>query len=264
MHIRAAVLASLTLATPAIGQTAYPSGREVAANLLRISIEFPAPPPGDTAGRVHLTRADGSDIAGAFYPEPLWSPDGRVLTLYLDPGRVKTGLTVHDLAGPVLVQGERVELRIGDRTLRRWRVIGPRSTPLEPDRWRLETPRAGSMEALTVSMSAPIDRRDCDLIAVADASGRRIAGKSTLLSGERTWRFRPAMPWRKGLYRLKLRPDLEDPEGNRVSRSFESRTHTAIPKSQIGFEISTSHHHHGHPLTSEREPNSGRPPELHR
>ena len=230
-----AVLASLTLATPTIAQTAYPSGPEVPANLLRISIEFPEPPPGTVAGRVRLTRADGSDIAGAFYPEPLWSPDGRVLTLYLDPGRVKTGLKAHDLVGRALAAGERVKLRIDDRTLREWRVIGPRSTPLEPDRWRLSTPRAGSTEALRVSMSSLIDRRDRDLIAISDASGRRITGVSTLLSGERTWRFKPAMPWRQGPYHLKLHPDLEDPEGNRVARPFESRADTQIPELQIGF-----------------------------
>lgn len=262
MRIPVAVLASLMLATPAIAQTAYPSGPEVPANLLRVSIEFPEPPPGAVAGRVRLTRAEGSEIAGAFYPEPLWSPDGRVLTLYLDPGRVKTGLKAHDLVGRALAAGERVQLRIGDRTLREWRVTGPTSTPLEPDRWRLETPRAETREALTVFMPAPIDRRDRDLIAVADTSGRRIAGASTLLPGERTWRFRPAMPWRKGAYRLKLHPDLEDPEGNRVARPFESRVDAEIPESQISFEVPTLHPD-ARSLDLGRDRKSGDPPRLH-
>ena len=69
-----------------------PSAAEVPANLLRLSIVFAAPVEGAVLPRIALTHADGSAVQEPFLPQELWSPDGKILTLLLHPGRVKTGL----------------------------------------------------------------------------------------------------------------------------------------------------------------------------
>lgn len=223
---RPPVAAALALCAweSAHAQTAFPSGGSVPENLLRVSIEFAEPPPAGTAAGVRLTRTDGTEIERAFYPQPLWSPDGRALTLYLDPGRVKTGLAAHDAAGRPLSAGGVVELRLSGRVLRRWRVGPARTAAIDPSRWSVRPPRGGSRGPLLVVLNAPLDRRAADLVAVADASGARVAGVAELVGAEGVWRFFPAAAWRPGRYSLRLHPDLEDPEGDRVGRSFEAAT----------------------------------------
>lgn len=220
----AAAALAVCASIPAGAQTAYPSAGVVPANLLRVSIEFPAPPPAAAAAGVRLTRPDGTVIEGAFYPQPLWSPDGRTLTLYLDPGRVKTGLVAHDRAGRPLDPGGVVDLRLAGRVLRRWRVVAARTAAIDPSRWTVRAPARDSGGALSVVLDAPIDRRAASLIAVADAAGDRVAGHAQVVDGEAVWRFVPARRWRAGRYSLRLHPDLEDPEGNRVGRAFEATT----------------------------------------
>ena len=233
----AAAMLAVCASVSTDAQTAYPSAATVPVNLLRISIEFPTQPPTDVADRVRLTRSDGTEIEHAFYPQPLWSPDGRKLTLYLDPGRVKTGLIAHDAAGRALTSGEAVELRLADLVLRRWRVAAARTEAIDPRRWSIQAPVRGSRAALSVNLVAPLDRRAASLVAVADAAGNRVEGSPELVAGETIWRFVPDYAWRPGRYSLRLHPDLEDPEGNRVGRPFEAKTVADGVPPALGFSI---------------------------
>jgi hypothetical protein len=210
-----------TATSPAAAQSVYPSSATVPANLLRVSIVFDAAPSVDLPP-VRLTTPDGRDIEGAFYPQLLWSPDARTLTLYLDPGRVKTGLDLREIMGAILGVGQRVELRVGSRTLKRW-IIGPaQKRPVEPRLDATQAPRQGTRDAIALSFAAPIDWQGRNLIAVAGADGRRIAGEGRLVAAERRWQFQPDRPWASGTYTLRIHPDLEDPEGNRVTTGFET------------------------------------------
>src|SRR5262245_30788542 len=69
-----------------------PSGRAVPENLLRISIRFDAAPEGQVLRRLSLATRDGRPLHEPFLDQELWSPDGRVLTVLLHPGRVQSGL----------------------------------------------------------------------------------------------------------------------------------------------------------------------------
>src|SRR5499425_3830758 len=81
-------------ATPRV-HLVQPSGPEVPANLLRISISFAAQVEGPLLPRLSLLRADGGQVEAPFLEQELWSPSGRILTVLLHPGRVKTGLKAH-------------------------------------------------------------------------------------------------------------------------------------------------------------------------
>jgi hypothetical protein len=199
-----------------------PSGPEVPANLLRISITFAAQVEGPLLSKLTLLRADRSQVQEPFLEQELWSPSGRILTVLLHPGRVKTGLKAHDEKGPILSVGDDVALALDGVPIKRWRV-GPadESGPMA-SLWKLSAVRVESKQPLVVALDAPMDGRDVDYLAIADLRDRRVAGRARLTNGESTWTFTPSAPWRPGTYKLVVRGTLEDPAGNRLASHFET------------------------------------------
>ena len=203
-----------------------PSGPEVPANLLRFSIRFEAQVEGPMLRRLALLRADGMQIQQPFLEQELWSPDGKVLTVLLHPGRVKSGLIAHDERGPILSLGEDVTLALDGHPIKQWRV-GPENT-VGPavSAWKISPVRVGSRQPIVVTLDEPIDGRDADYLAIADERDRRVAGRAQLANGESTWTFVPNSPWRAGAYKLVARGTLEDPAGNRLGGHFETPIHS--------------------------------------
>ena len=199
-----------------------PSGPQVPANLLRISIRFAAPVEGAVLPRLSLLRADGTPIAEPFLEQELWSPDGRTLTVLLHPGRVKTGLQPRNQMGPVLSEGDDVVLALDSHSLRRWHVAAVDESGPVPAAWTLSPIRAGSCNVLEVTLDGPIDGQDANYLAVVDERGRRVPGRARLGNGETLWTFTPDHPWPPGGHRLMVRGTLEDPSGNRTGSRFET------------------------------------------
>ena len=199
-----------------------PSGAEVPANLLRFSIRFEAQVEGPMLRRLALLRADGMQIQEPFLEQELWSPDGKLLTVMMHPGRVKTGLIAHDERGPILSPGEDVTLALDGHPIKQWRV-GPANT-VGPavSAWKISAVRVGSSQPIVVTLNEPIDGRDADYLAIADERDRRVAGRARLTNGESTWTFTPSEQWRPGAYKLVVRGTLEDPVGNRLGSNFET------------------------------------------
>src|SRR5215470_12378999 len=134
-----------------------PSGAQVPANLLRISISFAAQVEGPLLPRLSLLRADGGQVAEPFLDQELWSPSGRILTVLMHPGRVKTGLKAHDEKGPILAVGDDVALALDGVPIKRWKV-GP-ADEMGPivAAWRISPVRVESKQALAVDLDGPID-----------------------------------------------------------------------------------------------------------
>ncbi len=199
-----------------------PSGPEVPANLLRMSIGFAAPVEGPLLPRLALLRADGRQIQEPFLEQELWSPSGKILTVMMHPGRVKSGLNARDEKGPILSVGDDVALTLDGLPIKRWSVgpadeIGPVASA-----WKVSAARVESRQPFVVALDGPIDGRDADYLAIADARDRRVAGRAQLTNGENTWTFTPKLPWRPGAYKLVVRGTLEDPAGNRLGSRFET------------------------------------------
>jgi hypothetical protein len=199
-----------------------PSGPEVPANLLRLSIRFAAQVEGPLLPRLSLLRADGRQVEAPFLEQELWSPSGKILTVMMHPGRVKTGLKAQDEKGPILSVGDDVALALDGVPIKRWRV-GPadESGPMASE-WKVSAVRVESKQPLVVALDGPIDGRDADYLAIADVRDRRVAGRARLTNSESTWTFTPSAPWRPGAYKLVVRGTLEDPAGNRLGSHFET------------------------------------------
>jgi len=199
-----------------------PSATEVPANLLRISIEFATPVEGPVLPRLGLAHTDGRTIEAPFLQQELWSPNGKVLTILMHPGRVKTGLHAREQLGPILTAGDEVTLSFDGRAIKHW-IAGPVDNQGPAIMaWKLSPVPSGSRQPLVVTLDGLIDGRDVDYLAVVDAKDRRIDGHARLEYGERTWIFTPDMPWQAGTYRLMARGTLEDPAGNRLNGHFET------------------------------------------
>lgn len=199
-----------------------PSGPEVPANLLRISMRFAAAVEGALLPRLSLVRADARPIEEPFLEQELWSPDGKVLTIMMHPGRVKSGLNARAERGPIFSKGDEVALALDGRPIKRWKVGPADEAGPVASAWKLSDVRVESKEPLVVTLDGPIDGRDADYLAVADAHKRRVPGHARLTNGESTWTFMPNVHWRAGTYRLVARGTLEDSAGNRLGSRFET------------------------------------------
>jgi hypothetical protein len=218
---------------------------QVPANLLRISIRFATQVAGPLLPRITLLRADGRKIEEPFLEQELWSPDGNVLTIMMHPGRVKSGLRAHAQMGPILSVGDDVSLAIDGHPIKRWSVgptdeAGPVTTS-----WKLSGVRAESLQPLVVALDGPIDGRDAGYLAIANASGHRVAGRARLAVGESIWTFTPDAPWLAGVYKLVVRRTLEDAAGNRLGGRFETSIYSPpgpAADAVVPFAVGKAHH----------------------
>lgn len=209
------------LSTPPV-VLVQPSGPQVPVNLLRISIRFATQVEGPVLPRITLLRADGREIQEPFLEQELWSPGGKVLTVMMHPGRVKSGLNARAEMGPILSVGDDVSVALDGLPIKRWSVGPTDEAGPVTSAWKLSAVRAESLQPLVVALDGPIDGQDAGYLAIADAGGRRVAGRARLTVGESVWTFTPDAPWQAGAYKLVVRGTMEDPAGNRLGSRFET------------------------------------------
>ena len=215
--------AAQAVAAQLVPVAVQPSGPEVPANLLRISLVFAQPVGEQVLPRLELRQANGNVIDKPFLEQELWSPSGKILTVLLHPGRVKSGLIAHDTVGPVLHADGLVVLTLDGQEIKRWKVGSDDHDGPRPSDWNVGSVRAGTREPLVVELDAPIDGRDVDYLAVANSS-RSPKSRGALGSdvGEKRWIFAPDAPWTESRYTLAVFGNLEDASGNRLNGHFES------------------------------------------
>jgi hypothetical protein len=234
----------------------YPSADVLPGNLLRFYIYFSAPmSQGEAARRIHLLDESGKPLAGVFLPgEELWDPGFQRLTMTLDPGRIKRGLTSNQAMGAPIAEGRRYTLTI-DQDWPDARNVpmlagfrkpfrgGPfeRTRP-DPKEWHLTPPKAGTLAALTVAFPKPMNYVLLQrMLRVAQGSGS-IAGQLAVDREETRWLFTPSKPWIAGDYRLIVDTALEDLAGNSIALAFDidvfEQVHEHIATSTVALPFS--------------------------
>ena len=215
----------------------YPSANRLPENLLKFYLNFSAPMSrGEAYRHIHLLDAAGKPVESAFLEvgEELWDPDGKRLTLFIDPGRIKRGLKPREDLGPVLEAGKKYTLAIdrdwsdargdplGEPYRKAFEAVAAVDQSPDPKTWKVEAPPAGTNRPLDVRFPGPLDHALLGrLLNVTDAGGREVAGSVTVSDQETRWRFTPARPWPAGEYRLAVDTTLEDLAGNSLGRPFE-------------------------------------------
>ena len=215
----------------------FPSAEVVPENQLRLYIHFSAPM-GLKGGIGHVRLLDeaGDDVREPFLPldAEFWNRDRTRFTVFFDPGRQKRGILPNEEMGRSLVDGRAYTLVVSrewrdaqgmplkDEFRRRFKVGPPDERPLDQLTWRIESPSAGSRNALAVTFPEPLDHGLLlRALVIADSRGRRIEGESSIEAHETRWLFTPAAAWRSGDYFLQALTILEDMAGNRIGRAFE-------------------------------------------
>jgi hypothetical protein len=170
----------------------------------------------------------------------LWDSEGRRLTLFFHPGRVKRGVGPNLALGPPLRAGGVYRLVV-DRAMKDERGyeleasfekelrVGPpdRAAP-DPSTWKLH-PIEKRSSPLEVDLDEPLDRALLlRLIRVKSDSGVEVPGVGRASSNETRFRFTPKEPWSPGTYHLLVDPEIEDLAGNKPDRLFEEDRGSAL------------------------------------
>jgi hypothetical protein len=215
----------------------YPTAAVLPENQLRFYIHFSAPMGrGDAYTHLRLLDRQGESVDHAFLEigEELWDARNQRLTLLIDPGRIKRGLKPREDLGPVLEAGREYTLAI-DRNWRdakghplktgftkRFRTGPPVETGIDPAKWKVIPPAAGSNEPLVVRFPRSLDHALIErTISVAAADGKPFSGRGVAADEERGWEFRAEKPWKTGQYAIVVDTTLEDTSGNRIGRPFD-------------------------------------------
>lgn len=239
------VPAASSTAAPTI-ESVHPTSDSLPANHLKFYLSFSEPMEhGVFMERIKLLRGDGSEIAGPFRETELWSPDGKRLTVWLHPGRQKTGVNLNESEGPVLKEGDSVTLlisgdwraasgqKIGADFKRSYRVTKADHERVDPSKWTVQAPKANTREALRIAFAKPLDWALLqDSIAVLLSNGGAVAGLIADGDGERTWSFKPDANWSAGDYSISIKPELEDLAGNNLAGPFEFDVSSSPVKSE--------------------------------
>lgn len=232
----------------------YPQADTVPENVLKIYIAFNSPmSEGRSAKYVSLVKNGKDTLQDVFLdlqPE-LWNEDRTVLTLWLDPGRIKRDLQPNLKLGAPLHEQEKYTLIIA----RQWKDAQGRElnngytrsfvtttrdeqTP-DPNRWTFDVPAGGSAKPLVVDFKEQLDHfLLLEALTVMDAAGKKVSGSFNVNSDDRSGSFKPQQPWTPGKYQLVIDSKLEDLCGNNLNRPFDRDvTKTKNPSTQAVHKI---------------------------
>lgn len=215
----------------------YPTASVLPENLLKFYVHFSAPMSrGNIYEHIHLLDATGKPVELPFLEidEELWNPTMTRLTLFIDPGRIKRGVTPLEEVGPALEEGKQFILSIGKEwpdaagaplqaDFRKNFSVGPPDRkPVDVEVWKVQPPSAGTTNALSLVFPEPLDHALAQrMIVVVDASHQNIAGRCELANQERLWKFIPQNPWRPGPHAVLVQKAIEDLAGNNIGKAFE-------------------------------------------
>ncbi|MDE2680284.1 MAG: hypothetical protein OSB29_02835 [Verrucomicrobiota bacterium] len=214
----------------------YPGGKVLPANHLKFYLHFTEPMQRGKIFRYFrlINLSTGKPIDEPFRETELWSADGKRLTLWLHPGRQKTGVNLNLDLGPVLDPRQRYALEIsknwnseagvplGNSFRKTFTTIEAKRAQPNPDIWKITPPKANSRAPLIATFQHPLDWALLHtMLTVLDARDKLLTGKTEVTRNETQWRFTPTQPWATGDYRLKVDWELEDLAGNNLERLFE-------------------------------------------
>jgi len=231
----------------------HPTADVLPANHLRFYIYFDRPMRGGKELFKHLAILDekGKEVDEPWLVDEIWDEENNCLILYIHPGRIKWGVELRELMGPVLyekrsyalvVKGQWTDLegnKIGKDTIKKFRTTAEDRVRIELGDWKLTAPAAGTRDAVALTLAKSVDYRSLQTgLTVTNAKGQVVAGAIAIGKDEKSWRFRPAQPWQATPHRVSVSPDLEDVAGNTPSRPFDMDLLTPMRRAQkLQFEF---------------------------
>ncbi len=205
-----------------------PQAKVLPANTLRFYIHFPRP--GEAhfdRERLWLLNEEEQVVRDPFLvlSQELWSPDGRRLTVLMEPGRIKRGLGADPAHEPALVVGRSYSLvatALGQTARHTFRVSDPVLEALKETCWRIVSPTVGSLDPAVVHFDRVMDAALCENeIGVRTPYGEVVHTRVLLTSDGTAAQLIPGHRWSAGEHRLVVSERLEDVCGNRLGEALD-------------------------------------------
>lgn len=222
---------------PATVERVYPTADKLPANLLKFYVYFSRPmrQTDRIFDRMQILDEKGQPVHDPWRRFQQWSEDGKRLTLWIHPGRVKRGVNLREEFGPVLVPGKRFTLRL-ETTLedlagrpmsaafeKVFTATAEDRTTIDMSAWKLFPVAAGTRDALRLVFPKPLDHALLPrLLSVRDPAGNAVEGTIAVGDAETTWTFTPARRWESQAYRVAVDDLMEDLAGNTPVRVFDT------------------------------------------
>ena len=232
----------------------YPSPDTLPENLLKFYIQFSMPmQEGDALAHIRLIRSNRDTLSAVFLDleHELWNNEGTMLTLWVDPGRIKRGLQPNKLLGPPLHRGGHYQLLIEQDWQDARGVLlkqehqknfytGVRdSISPDPNDWTIEAPSAGGPNEVNIYFHEPLDFvLLTNTMRIVDKDDNEIKGVFNVKVSEKGLGFIPDTKWQPGLYTLEIEPRLEDVSGNNLNHLFDADLGQKQPTPKAVFKRS--------------------------
>ncbi|MCF0071240.1 hypothetical protein LZD49_12230 [Dyadobacter sp. CY261] len=215
----------------------YPSADTLPENLLKIYLHFDRPMREGVSGTyVKLVKNQRDTVDGAFLdlqPE-LWNPERTVLTLWLDPGRIKRDLQPNKRLGAPMQSGTHYHVVVSPewpdvRSKKLVKSYGKTFVTLGKDslspqlsEWKLSLPARSTKQPLTIDFNESLDHSLLqEVFVIQKTDGDLINGKWEIRRFEKQCSFIPNTTWEAGAYKLVIQTRLEDLAGNNLNRPFD-------------------------------------------
>jgi hypothetical protein len=224
-----------------------PTGDMLPANHLRFYIYFSQPMSGgaDIFKEFAIVDAAGKEVLDPWLHDELWDEDDQCLILYIHPGRIKWGVLLRELLGPVLLPDRDYTLVIrggicdaqgqtmGKDVVKKFRTTAEDRQRIELADWKITAPAAGTTEPLVVTFPKSLDHKSLErFVTVQSASGQRVEGAITIGRHEQVWSFQPKTAWQAAEYQLHVDGRLGDTAGNTPRRPFDVDLRMTPPPAQ--------------------------------
>jgi hypothetical protein len=215
----------------------FPTQDTLPQNLLKFYFRFSKPMrEGQSLQHIFLLKNKSDTVERVFLdlqPE-LWNEDRTMLTLWLDPGRIKRDLQPNKALGEPLQQHINYQLVVSNTwtdihgtllkaVVRKNFTVSSRDTlSPAPRQWSLITPAAGERSALKINFHENLDFALLNsAINVLDEKGNDVPGEVKLENEESVYEFFPKAVWISGVYTIRCESRLEDLSGNNLNRPFD-------------------------------------------
>ncbi len=232
----------------------------VPENLLKIYVQFSKPMQnvGSALDFITIYNETEKKKESIFLPleTELWNREHDLLTLWLDPGRIKTDLIPNQEQGMPLKAGNQYTLTFDKNWKaadgqamqkaykKSWYVTARDAIKPKVEDWKIEVPNSGTKEVLTFHFGESLDYVLAqETITLQNSEGTMVKGDWKVDETGKRIRFIPATPWLQGSYTVIVEAILEDLAGNNLNRLFDenletsSKTDSQIEVHSLSFQI---------------------------
>lgn len=228
----------------------FPSSDTVPENLLKMYFQFSKPMQevGNALDYITITDNTTGKEVDVFLElnSELWNKEHTLLTLWLDPGRIKTDLIPNKTLGLPILKNHNYTLTIDKNWkdadgivlkqmyTKTFTVTNRDSENPKVASWKLEV----SPKTLTIYFNESLDEiLTKEVFSIKNKNDVYVSGHFEILEDASVLKFYPKKPFENGKYNIIVESKLEDLAGNNLNHPFD--TNLIETNSEVKTEFKT-------------------------